>query len=245
MTAESALRAGAGMVTVVTRGAHRNAILSRRPEVMVVDAQDGQLRDEVFDKADLLIVGPGLGRRAWGEELLSMSLGCAKPMVLDADGLFLLASTGARPEVPAIITPHAGEGAMLLDCSVAEIQDDRINAARRLAERVTGVAVLKGWGSVLASALDHETRCLGICAHGNPGMATAGMGDVLAGVVGGLLAQGLSMESAAMTGTCLHSLAADRAVAETGEMSLLATDILPAMASILRSTGSASEHEVL
>jgi NAD(P)H-hydrate epimerase len=202
---------------------------------MVVDSEDGAMCEEVFEKASNLVVGPGLGRRAWGESLLEQALGLNKPVVLDADGLFLLARSGAVPSAGAIITPHTGEAATLLGTRTRTVEEDRIDAARQLAERVHGVAVLKGAGSVVAGESVSGTRCLGICAHGNPGMATAGMGDVLAGLIGGLLAQGLSSESAALTGVCLHSLAADRAVREKGEMSLLATDVLPEMISILRS----------
>jgi len=238
MAAETALRTGAGMVTVVTRGAHRNAILSRRPELMVVDAADGALRDEVLDKANVMIVGPGLGRRAWGEELLGLALALEKPAVIDADGLFLLGASGTRPTVPVIITPHAGEAAALLGLTSADIQADRIHAVKALAAEVGGVAVLKGAGTVVGSVLSGNANCLGICAHGNPGMATAGMGDVLAGVIGGLFAQSMTIESAALLGTCLHSLAADRAAERLGEAGLLATDIIPELVNILKASGA-------
>ena len=134
---------------------------------------------------------------------------------------------------------------MLLDCPTTDVEADRPQAARALAERVGGVAVLKGAGSVIASSLGGESRILGICAHGNPGMATAGMGDVLAGIVGGLFAQLHKLDSgqqtvllppaerAALLGTCLHGLAADRAAARVGQASLLATDIVPEMISVL------------
>ena len=233
MAAEAALRVGSGMVTVITRGAHRSAILSRRPEVMVADADDAILRDEVLARASVLVVGPGLGRGEWGEQLLSLALACDKPLILDADGLFLLARSGARVAAETIITPHAAEAARLLDCPLAEIQADRIAAARALAERVAGVAVLKGAGSVVAGTVSGRGAILGICAHGNPGMATAGMGDVLAGILGGLRGQGMGGAAAALLGTCLHSLAADRAALRLGEASLLATDIIPEMMDLL------------
>jgi NAD(P)H-hydrate epimerase len=155
-------------------------------------------------------------------------------MVVDADGLHLLAASTAPPSAPVVITPHTGEAAVLLGTDSAAVSADRMDAARRLAERVGGVAILKGAGSVIASALGDEARVLGICAHGNPGMATAGMGDVLAGIVGGLLCQGMDPEAGAMTGMCLHSLAADRAAARIGQMSLVATDVLEPMMDILR-----------
>lgn len=241
MAAEAALRLGAGMVSVLTRASHRNAILSRRPELMVVDADNASLRDEVLAKATTLIVGPGLGRGRWGEKLLLETIGQRKPMVLDADGLTLLAAADLQVESPTVITPHNGEAALLLGCAVGEIQADRVAASCALAERVSGVAILKGAGTVIASAKNEasaaETRCLGICAHGNPGMATAGMGDVLAGVVGGLLAQKLMPEAAALIGTCLHSLAADQASLRLGQRSLLATDLLPDLIELLKDVG--------
>ena len=234
MAAEAVLRCGAGMVTVITRGSHRSAILARRPEVMVLDAEDAELVDDVLGKAAALIVGPGLGRRAWGERLFELALGVAKPTLIDADGLHWLAerADGVAPAVPAgtIITPHAAEAAALLAEPVAEVQADRLSSATRLAGLAGGVAVLKGAGSVIADA----GGVLGICAHGNPGMASAGMGDVLSGVIGALLAQGCGPAQAAALGTCLHSLAGDRAAAVTGEMSLLATDLIPQMVSLLK-----------
>jgi NAD(P)H-hydrate epimerase len=245
MAAEAALRTGVGMVTVVTRGTHRNAMLSRRPELMVVDADDGALTAEVLAKADLLIVGPGLGRAAWGDALLTQALALAKPMLIDADGLYLLGQRDVKPTAPTVITPHSGEAAVLLDCATTDVEADRLQAARALAESVEGVAVLKGAGSIIASGSGVECRILGICAHGNPGMATAGMGDVLAGIVGGLFAQIHTLasgqrteflppaERAALLGTCLHGLAADRAAGRVGQASLLATDIVPEMISVL------------
>jgi hydroxyethylthiazole kinase-like uncharacterized protein yjeF len=238
MAAEAALRLGAGMVSVLTRGSHKNAILSRRPELMVVDADNASLRNDVLAQATTLIVGPGLGRGLWGEELLKQAISQAKPMVLDADGLTLLAAADLQVQSPTVITPHSGEAALLLGCTASEIQADRVAAACALAERISGVAILKGAGTVIATASDPDaTRCLGVCAHGNPGMATAGMGDVLAGVVGGLLAQRLQPDVAALIGTCLHSRAADQASLRLGQRSLLATDLMTDLIELLKDAG--------
>lgn len=160
-------------------------------------------------------------------------------MVLDADGLNLLAQSDNKPEAPVIVTPHVAEAATLLDSSVTEVQTDRPAAARSLARLVgnpagEGVAVLKGAGSLIACARPGmEARLLGICLHGNPGMASAGMGDVLSGVVGGLLAQGASPAAAAVVGVTAHSRAADLAAGETGERGLLATDLLEPLMRLL------------
>lgn len=231
MAAQAVLRCGAGMVTAITRGSHRSAILARRPEVMVLDAEDDELVSEVLGKATTLVVGPGLGRRAWGERLFELALAERKPMLLDADGLYWLGENGAAPPAGTVITPHAAEAARLLDSTVPAVQADRLASARALARRVDGVAVLKGAGSVIAE----PAGVRGICAHGNPGMASAGMGDVLSGVIGALLAQGHGPAAAAALGTCLHSLAGDRAARLHGEVSLLATDLLPQMIELLRS----------
>ncbi|MGA1370258.1 MAG: NAD(P)H-hydrate dehydratase [Pseudomonadales bacterium] len=234
MAAEAALRVGAGLVTVLTRSEHQPALLARRPEAMVIDADDGSARKEAFLRASCLIVGPGLGRQAWGRQLLREALDSGLPMVLDADGLNGLADTGWHASGPIIGTPHVGEAATLLGVQTAVVQRDRPAAAEALAARLGGVAVLKGAGSLVAALAEGgAARVLGVCAHGNPGMASAGMGDVLAGIIGGLLAQGLPAAAAALTGTCLHSAAADRASARLGERSLLATDLLVDLIALL------------
>ncbi len=238
MAAEAALRVGAGMVTVITRPEHRNAVLARRPEVMVADAEDAALRASLYGKASVLVVGPGLGREPWGRALLREAVESALPMVLDADGLHGLAELALEAEGPMVVTPHTAEAAALLGCTIREVQDDRPAAAAALAERIRGVGVLKGAGTVVASAA-RETPALDVCRHGNPGMATAGMGDVLAGMVGGLLAQGLPPEGAALVGVTLHSLAGDEAARRVGQRSLLATDLLADVIELLRVTDAA------
>ena len=236
MAAEAVLRCGAGMVTAITHGSHRNAILARQPEVMVLDAEDETLRDEVLNKVNAFVIGPGLGRRPWGRKLFESALAAAvdKPTLLDADGLYWLAESAVHPPAGTVITPHAAEAARLLGCTVAEVGVDRISSAVALAGKVNGVAVLKGAGTVIADA----SSVTGICAHGNPGMASAGMGDVLSGVIGALLAQGLDALQAASLGACLHSLAGDRAAALQGEVSLVATDLIPEMVALLKSATS-------
>jgi NAD(P)H-hydrate epimerase len=236
MAAEAALRVGAGLVSVITRATHRPAILARRPEVMVVDADDAFARAGVLERATCLVVGPGLGREPWGEALLREALAFGKPAVLDADGLHGFVALGLAPLGPVIGTPHPGEAGVLLGLGSAAVQADRPAAARALAERLRGVAVLKGAGSLVAAVEggpDRAAELLGVCGHGNPGMASAGMGDVLAGVIGGLLAQGLAPADAAVAGTCLHSLAADRAAARLGQRSLLATDLIADIIALL------------
>jgi NAD(P)H-hydrate epimerase len=234
MAGEAALRVGAGLVSIVTRPSHRPAILSRRPELMVVDANDDEARRELLARATTLVVGPGLGRSDWGHGLLVEALGIGKPAVLDADGLHGFATLDLQPTAPIIVTPHAGEAAFLLETSSNEIQADRVSAVKQLAQRVSGVAVLKGAGSLIAESGADGPNLVGVCAHGNPGMASAGMGDVLSGVIGGLLAQQQAPAQAALRGVCLHSAAADAVAEQVGQRSMLATDLLQPMMQMLR-----------
>ncbi len=235
MAAEAALRAGAGMVTVVTQASHTNAIVARTPEVMVVDAQADDLA-QTLRRGNIIVLGPGLGRRAWGETLFDLvqSLGAsadAVPVLLDADGLYWLARKSSWQGGPLYITPHAAEAARLLDLEVGDVQQDRLAAAAALRGRWSCSGVLKGAGSVIFSASGS-----GICEHGNAGMATAGMGDVLSGIAGGLLA-GVQRVSAAQAGrqaadrqfelaVTAHSAAADRCAQRLGMRSLIATDVI-------------------
>ena len=127
-----------------------------------------------------------------------------------------------------ILTPHPGEAAVLLGSSSGEIQRDRFAAAAQLAERYGAVAVLKGAGTVITS-----TAGSGVCLHGNPAMASAGMGDALTGIVAGLLAQQLDAPTAAAAGVCLHSLAADRIVARRGPHGLVASELADEAVAVL------------
>lgn len=225
MAAESALRVGAGLVSVLTRPAHVAAILARRPEIMVHGVEEGVSGvDALFERATALAVGPGLGRSTWSAALLERALATGKPVVLDADALNLCAERGWRPRASAVVTPHPGEAARLLRTDTSGVQADRFAAARSLAHTLAATVILKGAGSVV----DDGER-VGICLHGNEGMASAGMGDVLTGVVGSLLAQGMPAADAARAGACLHSAAGDAAAAAGGRRGLAATDLIAAM----------------
>ena len=191
------------------------------------------LQNEDFEPllaaADVLVVGPGLGQTPWSQHLLQRALAAGKPAVLDADALNLIASgTGTLPAGgDRILTPHPGEAARLLDCDTREVQADRFAAARALAERFGGVSILKGNGSLVA-----QGDTLLLSDYGNPGMASGGMGDVLSGVLGALLAQDMPPGEAAALGVCLHGAAADIA-AQGGQRGLAATDLIPEMRALL------------
>jgi NAD(P)H-hydrate epimerase len=128
-----------------------------------------------------------------------------------------------------VLTPHAGEAARLLGISVADVQADRFAAVRQLQEKYSAVVLLKGPGTLIAGA----NEIIKVCPYGNPAMATAGMGDILSGLIGGLIAQGCDLQKAAELGCCLHSSAADLAVQEYGLRGLTATDLLPQLGNLL------------
>ncbi|MDE2308063.1 MAG: NAD(P)H-hydrate dehydratase [Xanthomonadaceae bacterium] len=221
MTGEAALRAGAGLVGVATRSGHVLALNAARPEMMVQAIDEPQWLEPLLEWASVLAVGPGLGKGAWGHALWRLALGADKPLVLDADGLNLLVREPRKFGVPAVLTPHPGEAGRLLGVATPEIERDRFAAARELARRHAAVVVLKGAGSLIA---DPDGR-LEVCPWGNPGMASGGMGDLLAGIIAALLAQGCTAWQAACLGVGLHARAGDHA-AQQGERGLLASDLL-------------------
>ena len=221
LAGESALRTGAGLVSVATHAGHACALHAGRPELMVHAVEGPQTLQPLLERASVLALGPGLGQTAWGHALWLTALDANLPLVLDADGLNLLAREPRRFSAPVVLTPHPGEAARLLGVRITDIEQDRFAAARELARRYAAVVVLKGAGSLVA----HPDGRLDVCPWGNPGMASAGMGDLLTGIVAALLAQGCTPWQAAGIGVGLHARAGDCA-ARQGERGLLASDLL-------------------
>ncbi len=219
---EAALRIGAGLASVATREANVGAILASRPELMPHGVHVPRNLEPLLARASVVAIGPGLGQDEWAVGLWQAALDAGKPAVLDADGLNLLAKSPHPLPQQIVLTPHPGEASRLLGRSTADVQADRFAASRALAEKYRAVVVLKGAGSLVA---DPEGR-VAACAWGNPGMASGGMGDLLTGVIAGLLAQGLSPWDAACTGVGVHARAGDLA-ARAGERGLLASDLFP------------------
>lgn len=219
MTAEAALRAGAGLVRVLTHKDNIVPILSARPEIMVDELSDEALRQQL-EWADVVVIGPGLGQEAWGKNALRRVANVEKPMLWDADALNLLAINPDKRQ-NRIITPHPGEAARLLNLSTAEIESDRLLAAQRLAKRYGGVTVLKGAGTIIAK----ENGEMAFADVGNAGMASGGMGDVLSGIIGALCGQQLTLYDAACAGCVVHGAAADAVAARVGTRGMLATDL--------------------
>jgi len=224
LSAEAALRCGAGLVGVATRARHVAPLLARCPEVMARAVEDGELLPPLLHQADVVALGPGLGQDEWARALWQMAIGAEVPRVIDADALNLLADAPRRLGADAILTPHPGEAGRLLGIPTAQVQRDRIAAAETLAARFDAVVVLKGAGTVIA-APGQLTRLIDA---GNPGMAVGGMGDLLTGVIAALRAQGHAAFDAATLGALLHSVAADEAALD-GERGLLPSDVLPAL----------------
>ncbi|RAU33774.1 bifunctional ADP-dependent NAD(P)H-hydrate dehydratase/NAD(P)H-hydrate epimerase [Enterobacter sp. RIT418] len=222
MTGEAALRSGAGLVRVLTRVENIVPIITARPELMVHELTPQSL-EESLEWADVVVIGPGLGQQSWGKQALQKVENFRKPMLWDADALNLLAINPDKRH-NRILTPHPGEAARLLNCSVAEIESDRLLSAQRLVKRYGGVAVLKGAGTVVASESEQ-----GIVSAGNAGMASGGMGDVLSGIIGALLGQKLPLYDAACAGCVAHGAAADRLAARYGTRGMLATDLFDAL----------------
>lgn len=222
LTAEAALRSGAGLVQVATRAEHVTPLLARCPEAMARAVQADDDIATLAEAADAVALGPGLGQDDWAQALWRAALGAATAVVLDADGLNLLAANDVPVHGPRVLTPHPGEAGRLLGLSTRQIQRDRPAAAAALATRYDAVVVLKGAGTVVAS----PSNLPRIIDAGNPGMAVGGMGDLLTGVIAALLAQGFSPFDAASLGALLHACAGD-AAAHAGERGLLPTDLLP------------------
>lgn len=228
LAGEAALRGGAGLVSIASRPETVNAITAGRPELMCHAIQSIDDIEPLMMRASVIALGPGLGQDGWAMDVFRRILEARQPKILDADALNLLAENPADRE-DWILTPHPGEAARLLGMTTEEIQANRLSALESLVERYGGVSVLKGRGTLIGAA-----DCLPfLIDRGNPGMATAGMGDVLTGLIAGIIAQFPdSMQAGAAAAAFAHALAGDRA-AGPGQRGLIATDLFPELRPIL------------
>ena len=220
LAARAAARVGAGLISIATRDEHAIVLNLSQPELMChgVDKEGGL--DGLLAKATVVGIGPGLGQSPWAVALFEKVCTSGLPMVVDADALNLL-SASPRQNCDWVLTPHPGEAARLLQADTLTIRKDRFQAVISLQEKYAGICILKGAGTLV-----HDGARLEICPTGNPGMASGGMGDVLTGVIAGLVAQGFSVADASRIGVYIHGAAADLA-AQRGERGLLAGDLLP------------------
>ncbi len=228
MCGEMAARSGVGLVSIATRPEHAYVIPNSRPELMATGVESAADLSGLLERASVVAIGPGLGQSNWSGALLTRVLDTALPLVLDADALNLLAEDPVRRE-NWILTPHPGEAARLLGMTVAEVEANRFAAACALQASFGGVIVLKGSGTIIVDAAGR----ISICTAGNPGMASGGMGDVLTGLIAGLLCQRLQAADAARIAVFVHATAADLLATSEGERGLLATDLIPVIRKLL------------
>ena len=238
LAAEAAVAAGSGLVSIVTRSCHRNAFLARSPELMVVGTEDPRFNmNPLLQKATSIIIGPGLGRSDWGQLLWAEALayqqasGCG--MVVDADALRFLAEEpapvldGSDYSSRVLLTPHAGEASALLGKETRYVVKNRLAALREIGALYGANVVLKGSGSLIYLAPSNgDNPDIKLCSEGNAGMASAGMGDVLSGIAGAFLAQGLTCRAGLCASVCVHGEAADQAAEDLGQVGLKASDLL-------------------
>jgi NAD(P)H-hydrate epimerase len=220
LAGEACLRVGAGLVTVAVAPENVAAISSGRPELICLPLTDVEALREPADRADVIAIGPGLGRTPWARAALEVVLRAGKSLVVDADALNIIAESREPARADWIMTPHPGEAARLLGAHTDDVQHDRLTALDRLVGRYHGTVVLKGAGTLVGA----PDRMPALCERGNPGMATAGMGDVLTGTIAGILAQCRDTWLAARVGVLVHAMAGD-AAARMGERGLLAGDV--------------------
>ncbi len=227
---EACLRVGAGLVSAAIAPENLSAIAAGRPELIVHGLSDTVQLLEPLGAAEVVAIGPGLGRSAWARALLARVLGCGKPLVIDADALNLLAEERWVAPAGAVLTPHPGEAARLLDSAPGKVQADRMSALAQLAGRHPGaVIVLKGAGTLIGvGAVPAAGPVPAICERGNPAMAAAGMGDVLTGAIAGILAQCRDPWLAARAGVMAHALAGDE-LARDRERGILALELAEAL----------------
>ena len=232
LAGRAALKCGAGRVYAGLLASELPLFDPLQPELMLRPA-DGVLR---LDHLTALAIGPGLGDLPDAAEYLDWALELDLPLVLDADALNLLAAFSALKDklkqrvAEKILTPHPAEAARLLGCTTADVQSDRVAAAQQLARECNAGVVLKGCGSVCAWPDGHWA----INTSGNPGMASAGMGDVLTGLIVALLAQGVDERHALTAGVYLHGAAADQKMAEgAGPIGLTAGEVIDAARMLL------------
>ena len=222
LASEAALRTGAALVSVCCHQQSRNILLSRRPELMMAASNAKELAEASFlAKVKAIVIGPGLGRDSWSNALFDLAIDFPQLKVVDADALYFLAQS-PRKQKTWVLTPHPGEAAMLLTCTIADIEADRFAAVKKIAQRYGGICVLKGAGTLVS-----DGQSVWINTTGNSGMASGGMGDVLSGIIGGLILQTADLYQAARLGVYIHGRAADIIAKKQGQIGILASDLYP------------------
>jgi len=223
LVGRAALRAGAGLVTLATHPDSALPVCVNTPEFMCHGAHQPEQLAPLLAKADIVVVGPGMQTSAWSQAMIPRVFDAGLPMVIDAGALGYLPGNDIDLK-QCVCTPHPGEAAQMLGVSSAVVQQNRPKAIETLVKQFGGTMVLKGAGTLIRHQADTT-----LCPFGTPGLATAGTGDVLAGVIGALLAQGCAPFDAATLGVGLHALAGEAAAQEKTVYSMLASDVIEAL----------------
>ena len=239
LASEACLNIGCGLTSVLTHPDHIMPSLSRTPEIMVQDWFDLAKYQQRIDWGTVIAIGPGLGQSEFARQKFDELSALSLPKVLDADALNLLAKS-PNYDRNRILTPHPGEAARLLNVSISEIEQNRYGAIRQLQNKYGGCVILKGAGTLVC----FEDRIL-VCTAGNAAMATSGMGDILTGILVGLLAQTQDIFLSACLGVWLHSACADYIVMETGKNVLKASDLIDYFHVVLKSVSQSSNIQKL
>lgn len=238
LAASGALQMGAGLVTVITRPEHISSVTVNQPELLCygLELTDFELLKEQLTKASIVVLGPGLGQSSWSKFLYDRTIQYVQtdqvPCLIDADGLNLIAQNTSTFKAGNhfILTPHPGEAGRLLKKTIETIQKHRVESIQALQKKWGGVVVLKGYESLICTTKEPIL----VCKAGNPAMASGGMGDLLSGIIAGLVTQGLNLWQAVQMGVLLHATAGDKALEIKGGPSLLASDLLPELKPLLK-----------
>ena len=230
LAARGAQRSGAGVVQCVTRTIHAVSLTEQAPSLLVTGCESSELVLALLDQASIIVIGPGLGKDAWAQDMMSAVSSVKCPVIFDADALNLLSLSTFNSSIEQmLLTPHPKEAARLLSSDTAKVQSDRMQAAVQCAKDYEAIVVLKGAGTIV-----HSSKALPwICTAGNSGMSCAGMGDVLSGLIAGLYCQGLNLLHAACYAVLVHARVADRLAVELGPVGLIPEDLLQAIRSDL------------
>lgn len=208
LAGRSAVRAGAGLVTVITHPDTVVAVSAAAAEYMVAPWNRQDLFQAVLQRASVAVIGPGLGLDGTAFEQFARLVDGDLPLIVDADALTLLAENPQR-RGNWILTPHPGEAARLLGSSIADVESDRFRTADAISEQYGGVCILKGAGTIISADASDGSGLAGLVHGGSPALATGGTGDVLAGMAGALVAQGLALPRAAALGAVWHAATSD------------------------------------
>ena len=235
MAAETALKSGSGLVSLLTQPIHIDAALIRNPEIMTIGLDKPCGFESMLNDKDVFVCGPGLSSSDWSEKIIKTLIDYIKNnecfALLDAGALRYIAKKNINFKSftsSIVLTPHPGEAADLLGISSVQVQSDRIKAAKDLVTKYNATIVLKGAGTIIANK---ETIC--ICRDGGPELASGGTGDILAGLIGSLMAQGLSAYNACLLGVAVHGRAGNEFLKLCGVNGLAATELIPLIRGIL------------